>query len=547
MASINKDTANHIWEFQDTLTTKTYSVVFDTLNKFLDAKIKASLTVQEGAITPIFTNSNLGKYFTTGTASNNSITIEPKATNTEGFIVGHNASSPVIGEPSYYTIITGEGVKDTANVVKYTGDGTAEGINIHSIIGTVTDNEPTSGYYVAFTGSGNSKISTTGWMTENTSLPAASKTRYFPVQEAEISVSKTGGSITPSVTLTKSSSVTWSDSDSSGVSVTGSGNGSVSNLSIKGTVSTAGYLPTGDVATKSSLSIAAASTPATDTKYITGVTIASGKSFTVTNNGTTTITNSGITTITAGISGSTTKGDIKIVAYPASGTTIETSRTIVDDGRWVETTISAANTWYYGKVKAGALQVTTSVDTGALSDYFNSQTTASGATVTITPKYTNTTGFKTALTTATNSGGITYWKIKTTSVTQNKVTTLKNNNTEINARANVSWGTGWITSGTITPATFAAAKDSSKAETDYVDISNTTAAPVLSSGGYLYINRGYVDDLKISLAKLVPDSITGKTMAPANYILTGYAAFDGSGNAINGTMQIYEGQYTITT
>ena len=78
--------------------------------------------------------------------------------------------------------------------------------------------------------------------------------------------------------------------------------------------------------------------------------------------------------------------------------------------------------------------------------------------------------------------------------------------------------------------------------TSYDDISAT--APVLVSGDYLYINEGYTPNVKISLAQLVPDA-TGDN-APANYILSGYTAFDNNGGLIVGTMQTYDGTYTIT-
>lgn len=76
----------------------------------------------------------------------------------------------------------------------------------------------------------------------------------------------------------------------------------------------------------------------------------------------------------------------------------------------------------------------------------------------------------------------------------------------------------------------------------YSDISST--APVLISGDFLYINEGYTPNVKISLAKLVPDA-TG-TNASAAYILSGYTAFDNDGGLIVGTMQTYDGTYTIT-
>ena len=439
--------------------------------------------------------------------------------------------------------------------------------------------------------------------------------------------------------------------------------------------------------------------------YISAVTVPSGKSLSVTNNGTLTLATTGTTnaTITNGTttitSESTTAGVVKVAAKITTNDTNATSaQTIVTGGLWNTVTMVAANTAYYGRVTAAALTVTTSSTNTGMDTYFTTGS-SSDNNVTITPKYTNTAGFKTANSTATNNGGTTYWKIKTanpafdggalnskaatatftnvttsttnngisvlakgtagrdavlyngavegwvskadnatasgsvsastwngttyyitaitvpvnkpfaitttadteldststltvtnnafrnttitnagtvfarqttsgtgnvyvraygsstdilvvengtmktTSITQTNKTTVSGTNA---TRATAPWGTGWISEGAIGAAVFGNVKDTNKAESDYVDISNTTDAPVLSSGGYLYINRGYVDDLKISLAKLVPNEIDGKTMAPASFILTGYAAFDGNGNAINGTMAKYDGTYSIT-
>lgn len=747
MASITKDTTNHVWTFTDTVTSNTYNVVFDTLNKFLDAKIKASLTVQGGTINkPTITANNLLTYFTNdGTASSNDMNLIPQVTNTGGFIAAHTSASPVLGDTKYYNIIHGEGQANTANVVISSTDGSNNGINISSIVGTVADTEPTSGYYLSFTGSGSSKIKTTGWMTAGTTLAAASKTRYFPIDVAAITASSTNatatttvapgnvtiaanttgvsgksrlalapttatsgistyyiaikanaaanstgttsaisGTATATVTsdgyapsnLTGSGSVSGtataktSSKDSSvyyipvptgegeantasaeitktttdnsqtgginigaiigtrataeptegyyisfsstgggsskiktagwfpqgatltpasttverffpvtaaegnvsgtntvsptadvsgsnvtlgstdnGISVTATGGGTAS-VTAQANITTAGYVPKQN--NLFSKTLTANSNTTTKTKFISAVTIPSGKSLSVTNNGTLTLTTTGTTnaTITNGTttitSNSTTAGVVKVAAkITASDSSATAAQTIINNGLWNTVTMTAANTAYYGRVTAPPLTVTTSSTNDGMGTYFNTGS-ASNKDVTITPKYTNTAGYKTATTTATNNSGITYWKIKTTSMTQNKVTTLNSTNDAINTRANASWGTGWITSGSIAPATFANAKDTDKTEDDYVDISNTSDAPILSSGGFLYINRGYVDNLKISLAKLVPDSISGKTMAPANYILTGYAAFNGSGVAINGTMQIYNGAYTVS-
>lgn len=98
-------------------------------------------------------------------------------------------------------------------------------------------------------------------------------------------------------------------------------------------------------------------------------------------------------------------------------------------------------------------------------------------------------------------------------------------------RGIAEWSSGNIASGYMNAATFA---NSSSAQTQYVDISNTTDAPVLVSGGYLYINKGYTDDLKISLAKLVPDGASADLAS--DKILSGYAAYNNDGTLIAGNI-----------
>lgn len=117
--------------------------------------------------------------------------------------------------------------------------------------------------------------------------------------------------------------------------------------------------------------------------------------------------------------------------------------------------------------------------------------------------------------------------------TSGQYTTTPSSNLTVGAAASS------VTYVPITTATFA---NSATSGTTYTDISSS--APVLISGDYLYINAGYTPASKISLAKLVPDA-TGDN-APANYILSGYTAFDNNGALIVGTMETYDGTYTIT-
>lgn len=88
--------------------------------------------------------------------------------------------------------------------------------------------------------------------------------------------------------------------------------------------------------------------------YVTALTVPSDKTFPVTATGTVNVTAS-----------SNSAGTINVVAYPSSGTTAEGSKTIVSAGKWNEQTISAADTWYYGKVKASALTLPTGTATSS--------------------------------------------------------------------------------------------------------------------------------------------------------------------------------------
>ena len=117
--------------------------------------------------------------------------------------------------------------------------------------------------------------------------------------------------------------------------------------------------------------------------------------------------------------------------------------------------------------------------------------------------------------------------------TSGQYTTTDSSNLTVGAAASS------VTYVPITQATFA---NTATSGTTYADISST--APILISGDYLYINAGYTPASKISLAKLVPDA-TGEN-APANYILAGYTAFTNDGTLITGTMQTYDGTYTVT-
>jgi len=92
----------------------------------------------------------------------------------------------------------------------------------------------------------------------------------------------------------------------------------------------------------------------------------------------------------------------------------------------------------------------------------------------------------------------------------------------------------------ITAASFANAATSGQT---YTDISSD--APILVSDDYLYINKGYTNNVKISLAQLVPDDATITAATGAAYMLSGQSAYDSQGKLVVGSIPTYGGSYTI--
>lgn len=98
-----------------------------------------------------------------------------------------------------------------------------------------------------------------------------------------------------------------------------------------------------------------------------------------------------------------------------------------------------------------------------------------------------------------------------------------------------------IANGKLPAATFS---NTASSGVTYVDVSDakigsasgSAVAPVLKSGDFLYINRGYVDNMKISLAKLVPDEADAGADLTSNSMLSGYTAYNNDGKLITGTI-----------
>ena len=179
---------------------KSTSILYHTANKFMDRDFKVEISVNDGSVSPYFDNTNISTYFNSGSAGSNSISITPKATSAAGFIGAHDTSSALTGTAVYYTIKSGTSKAGSADVNIDATDGSANGVNISAIVGTKATSEPTSGYYLAFKGEGNSKVNAAGWFAANTSLTkTTSGTKYFPITAAAITASSSNATATTTV------------------------------------------------------------------------------------------------------------------------------------------------------------------------------------------------------------------------------------------------------------------------------------------------------------------------------------------------------------
>ena len=174
----------------------------------------------------------------------------------------------------------------------------------------------------------------------------------------------------------------------------------------------------------------------------------------------------------------------------------------------------------------------TGTKTPSITKNSNTNIAEAGAATTTQPAD----GYYVAVSSAANTGTVAATATVTSAgygtTTSGQYTTTPSSNLTVGAAASA------VTYIPISGATFANAATSG---TTYTDISNS--APVLVSGDYLYINAGYVENSKISLAQLVPDGASASLTG--DYILSGYSAYDNNGALVAGTIGTYDGNYTI--
>lgn len=198
---------------------------------------------------------------------------------------------------------------------------------------------------------------------------------------------------------------------------------------------------------------------------------------------------------------------------------------------WI-TSVSGATVSTTGTTSVSA----STLDSNLAAGNIKSGTTILGVSGTLTGADFGTTSRIAGAGTATATGqGVTLGSKTTTKPSSGKYIT-------VTGKGNVSTGTGWITSGntdsnTATayyPIAGATLANSATSGQTYTDIS--TSGPILVSGDYLYINSGYIDNTKISLARLVPDTYSDKILATTASMRSGYFAWDKDGSAIVGAM-----------
>ena len=412
------------------------------------------------------------------------------------------------------------------------GSGSVEASSTATgLLGTATTTQPASGNYITVEGEANVAVATSGWLDANEDVDVSIANVYYPINSA---------------TFTES-----------GASVVSTSAGYVANGETVGTIANGAQTITGGT-----LSAGAGSTALASDGLSNGSTVDATKkiALTTTNaNGYYELEASGSGTVTseAVTSQVTTAGYFAADAQPvteiAAGS--QTSETATQKYYVKQSTLSASTVTpstssqtvtigdgYFHENRTVTVEAmapgsasSSTANTG-LSTYFDAGTSADHD-VSITPQHSVDTAGYLAETQNPVDGTPAYYSIKEQTITETTTTVSGTTATRGTRTESVGWND---TAETLDIATFA---NSATSGTTYVDISATTSAPVLVSGDYLYVNEGWTDAVKISLAKLVPDGSDVK--GHSEYILTGHSAYDDDGTLIAGSMPIYVGAYTV--
>lgn len=447
--------------------------------------------------------------------------------------------------------------------------------------GTVTTTKPTSGVYVAVDattaqGSGNVNISASG-----TAKAGVTTAGYVHNETASSTISKSG---TASVTVPpKPAATTYIPINAGTIDVTDktvnpnalTGSWDATNEkyvvsqakktgeTMQSTVTTAGYVsstvgtkntgaltinaPANLEIAKATFTVSGNSVKSDEAGYIPANT-AVGAVSTVARAKTTTSTTANTTDAKLTVTASNNQATGYVTG---SNETASDTITLSVSGATVTATSGNDNTKKVSKSVASGTAGTPTATKGTVSNH----------SIAVTPSVTNTTGYiaggtksGTAVTVAaselvsenralsssasdqtnidvTNYKTVSISKMNSTHVVEKAGSVNTTNNTYTQGKVTVDTA-GYISAGDkVLGASFA---NTATTNVTYKDISSTTAAPILVSNDYLYINKGYTDNVKISLAKLVPDGASADLAS--NKILSGYSAYDNDGKLIAGNI-----------
>lgn len=396
---------------------------------------------------------------------------------------------------------------------------------------TEVSSAPASGEYITVTAQGQVSASTGGFIDQGTSQTSSSATKYYAVQEAAFTVQ--GASVKSTTKGYVGENVTVGTISNGTQSITG---GDLSAGAKSSAITSNGYYDGTDYDSSDKVTLEASE--------------AAGY-YKITSNGSVTVNRAEVDKQV------TSAGYFAADSDPVSAIAADSITVAAPDHAYYikKSTLStnsvtpstSAQTVTIGEGYAPADRTVTvaamaegaassSIANTGLSTYFNAG--ASGDhDVALTPQHSIDTAGYLAATSEPVDGTPAYYNIKEQTVTET-VTTVSGTSA---TRGTRSEGAGWKeTAETLTTAGFNSTGTSGH---QYVDISATTAAPVLVSGDYLYIDKGWTDDVKISLAKLVPDGSDVK--GHSEYLLSGHSAYDDDGVLVSGSIPTYLGEYTV--
>lgn len=385
------------------------------------------------------------------------------------------------------------------------GTGSAEASSdISGLLGAGSATQPATGHYIKVEGEANVAVATSGWLDEGDDVDVAIADVYYPITEGAQTIN--GGALSEG---TKSSAITsdgaydgssydptdkvkFEASEAAGVyKIHANGEVVVNRAVVNKQVTQDGYFPADSTAQEAIAADTITVTNPDAPYYIKKSTLSAN-------------------TVT-----------------PDPATNAQQTVIVYEGYSPVNRTITVE------PMAAGA--ASSSLAEVGTSTYFNSGTSAD-YDVALTPQHNIDQSGYLAVTSNPVDGTTEYFKLKDQTVTETTTTVSGTTATRGTRTESVGWKR---TAETLTTATFGNAAESG---VTYVDISGTTAAPVLVANDYLYIGAGYTDAVKISLAKLVPDGSDVK--GHSEYILSGHSAYDNDGVLVAGSIPTYAGAYT---